>query len=59
VEIVDGDFLVNQSVELDGKQFVNCSFLNCILEYHGGEIAFDRTKMNGCWHVFFGRSFRL
>ncbi len=58
MEIVEGEIFANENVELDGKHFIKCSFNNCILEYHGGEVAFDRTQMNGCRHVFYGRARR-
>lgn len=32
----------NQRVELDGNQYLNCRFLNCILVYKGtGNVGFD------------------
>ncbi len=45
-------------MELDRKSFVQCTFINCVLNYHGYEVSFDRTEMRGCRHVFFGRARR-
>lgn len=45
-------------MELDDKHFINCKFIDCILEYHGREVGFDRTHMNGRRHVFNGRARR-
>lgn len=46
----------SETVQIDGKRFVSCSFVNCTLEYHGGNVVFDRTRMNGCTHLFFGHA---
>ena len=55
---IEGMHFSGESVELDGNHFINCTFSNCILEYRGGPVAFDRTQMDGCRHVFFGRARR-
>ena len=54
MELIQNESFSDESVELDAKHFINCTFTNCILNYHGGEVVFDRTQMNGCRHVFFG-----
>ncbi len=58
MEIIEGEVFSGESVELDDKHFINCKFIDCILEYHGREVGFDRTQMNGCRHVFYGRARR-
>ncbi len=42
------------SVSIDDTHFVDCTFVDCILEYSGRPISFERTVMRGCRYVFFG-----
>ena len=56
MEQIHNKLFADESVELDGKHFTRCTFTNCILEYHGGDIMFDRTAMKGCRHVFYGNA---
>ena len=56
VAIFTDAVFVDESVELDDKQFIRCVFINCILECRGGDIVFDRSEMKGCRHVFYGRA---
>jgi len=51
MEIIEGETFSGESVELDDKHLINGRFIDCILEYHGGEVRFDRTHMNGCWSM--------
>lgn len=30
----------NETVEIDGKRFTNCSFDGCVLKYSGGDVEF-------------------
>jgi hypothetical protein len=55
LQIIKSKVFVDESVELDGKHSSH-AFTNCILEYHGGDITFDRTQMNGCRHVFYSHA---
>jgi hypothetical protein len=48
----------NETIEIDGKRFVDCVLSNCVLEYSGGPVIFDRTRMRGCRYVFFGEARR-
>lgn len=52
--IINNQTFQDEVVELDNRRFVGCTFVNCILEYHGGPVCFDSTMMRGCRHVFFG-----
>ena len=56
--LISNRYFQDETVELDGCHFVSCTFSNCILEYHGGEVIFDRASMQSCRHVFFGRARR-
>ena len=43
---------------IDDTLYCDCVLINCTLEYSGGPVAFERTKMRGCQYVFFGRARR-
>ena len=47
-----------ETVEIDETYFVDCQFLNCILEYRGGKIAFESCRMSSCRYLFFGPALR-
>ena len=48
--------LRNEMVTLDDTHFIACTFIDCILQYSGGDVIFDRTEMRSCQHVFYGRA---
>ena len=56
MEIVRGKTLDSVSVVIDETTFVDCTLVDCILEYSGGPVAFKRTQMRGCRYVFFGQA---
>lgn len=56
MEVVSGKTIEGVSLELDGKHIVDCTLVNCVLEYHGGEVVLERTHLRGCRHVFYGRA---
>ncbi len=59
VDIVSfGQLLVAVRLYRDDKHFIHCTFENCIVEYHGGEIVFELSNMRNCRHVFYGRARR-
>ncbi len=43
---------------IDDTLYSDCVLINCTLEYSGGPVAFERTRMRGCQYVFFGRARR-
>lgn len=47
----------NETVRLDGRHFIDCTFTDCILEYGGSEMILERTTFTSCRHVFFGHAF--
>lgn len=49
----DGEVLT-----VDDTLYCDCVLINCTLEYSGGPVAFERTRMHGCHYVFFGRARR-
>jgi hypothetical protein len=56
VEIVQGKTLDSVSVVIDETMFIDCTMIDCILEYSGGPVSFERTNMRGCRYVFFGQA---
>lgn len=46
----------DESVCLDGKHFVDCTFTDCTLEYSGDDVVFERTGMYNCRHVLVGHA---
>jgi hypothetical protein len=56
VQTVNRLTIQGESVEIDSKHFVDCTLVDCVLEYSGGDVIFERTEMRGCRHVFFGRA---
>ena len=38
----------DQTVVLDGKNFEDCAFHRCVLEYSGDPMSIQRTEFNEC-----------
>ena len=38
---------------IDRRHFIDCTLLNCTLEYSGGPVILERTQLSGCRYVFF------
>lgn len=51
---VHGITFKEDCVRLDGKHFIDCHFIDCTLEYSGGDVALERTTIHSCKHVLFG-----
>ena len=58
MRIISDATLTSECLRIDDTHFINCTLVDCILEYSGGDVIFDRTVMRGCRHVFFGRARR-
>lgn len=56
MEIIVGATISGESVSLDGKHFIGCTLVNCLLCYSGQNVIFERTALKGCRHVFYGRA---
>ena len=37
----------NETVPIDGKHFIDCTFVNCTLRYNGGKYTFDKGQQAG------------
>jgi hypothetical protein len=42
------------SISIDNKFFEDCVIVDCVLEYSGSEVAFERTYLSRCRYVFLG-----
>ncbi len=58
VQTVQNRTFEDEILTIDDTLYCNCVLINCTLEYSGGPVAFERTKMRGCHYVFFGRAKR-
>ena len=58
MEIIQRQTIRGESIEIDDKSFVDCTLIDCILEYSGHPVNFERTCFQGCRYVFFGRARR-
>lgn len=41
-------------LDVDGKHFVGCTLTGCVLQYSGGHVVMEGTRISGCHHVFVG-----
>ncbi len=57
IEIICDLYMVGETVRLDHRHFVDCTFLNCVLEYGGEEVILERTAIRNCRHSFHGPAF--
>lgn len=53
MEVVRELDMRHETVRLDGRHFIDCTFADCILEYGGSEVILERTSFSSCQHVFF------
>jgi hypothetical protein len=54
VETIRWQVIEGQALRIDGTIFSDCTLVNCVLEYSGLPVIFERTQMRGCRYVFFG-----
>lgn len=59
LELVQGRQFKNESVEIDGKKFVSCTFDGCSLVYAGGDVEFGiGCTAQNCRPMFSGAAAR-
>ncbi len=58
LQTVQNTTFEGEILTIDDTLYTDCVLINCTLEYSGGPVAFERTKMRGCHYVFFGRARR-
>lgn len=49
---VSGREFNDESIALDGKRFIDCSFSNCTLRYGGQAVIVETTSFRGCRFLF-------
>jgi len=55
----EGKTFTNTKIELDGQQFFNCTFEQCVMSYGGGgPPTLHGCTLGGCRWVFIGASDR-
>ena len=54
MELIQDQTFEGELLSIDKRQFVDCTLINCTLEYWGLPVSFTRTHMRGCRYVFFG-----
>ena len=54
MRIVRGQCIDGELLEVDGNHFIDCNLTECILQYAGGHVVMERTRVTGCHHVFVG-----
>ena len=57
MEIIQDLKMRGETVRLDDRHFIDCTFTDCILEYSGSEVILERTSMRGCRHALHGPAF--
>ena len=48
MDSVDGKLFHKETVRLDDKQFINCSFEECLLVYGGNRCEWENCKFQDC-----------
>lgn len=56
LQVVLGQTIENQTVVMDGKHFIDCSIVNCVLEYSGQALVMESTQFSGCSFRFKGEA---
>jgi len=54
LEFIEAQAFRNETVRLDGKSFLDCSFVNCLLCYGGGQCEWENTRFSKCRIVLDG-----
>jgi hypothetical protein len=54
METLSKQHIVGECLSIDDKHFTDCTLTDCMLEYSGGDVVFERTTLKGCRHIFYG-----
>lgn len=52
METIEDEYFDNQTVEMDGKRFIGCTFTNCRLLFAGGKVFWERSSFANCQLAF-------
>ena len=54
MRIVRSKNIEGELVSTDGNHFIDCTLTDCVLQYEGGQVVMEATRITGCHHVFSG-----
>lgn len=54
MRVIREEVIEGQVVDVDGKHFVGCTLIDCILQYGGGVVVMEGTMISRCHHIFLG-----
>ncbi len=56
VQTIQQRVFEGEVLEMDDKHFIDCRLTNCVLRYSGRALVIEKTRLQGCNYVFFGRA---
>lgn len=59
LDIIVAKTIENQELTIDNTKFIDCILINCLLEYSGKPVEFERTRLKHCRYVFLGDAKRF
>ena len=54
MQLVQGQTIQGELLDIDNKYFMDCTLEDCTLEYSGRPVTFERTQLRRCRYVFRG-----
>ncbi len=54
MKIIRDQQITGELLEIDNTRFIDCSLTDCVLQYGGGQVVMDGTRLSRCHHVFVG-----
>lgn len=54
MKIIQDKWISKEILRIDGTHFIDCILTECVLQYGGGHVVMERTRVKGCHHVFLG-----
>ena len=59
MDIVRSETISNQHLTIDDTKFIDCTLIDCTLEYSGRPVIFEQTHLKDCRYVFLGDARRF
>ena len=56
MEVIHGQTVEDEVLNIDGKHLIDCTLIGCVLKYSGKDVIFERTSLQGCKHIFYGKA---
>jgi hypothetical protein len=54
MERITDTTITDETIVLDDKEFIDCQFVNCKLEYSGGLCVIKNVRQINCMYTFLG-----